>query len=167
MSKASSSIKHLDVFQIHEHSKAALISGYFKAKKKGDVSWTKIPWALIWDLSLLRWMVLAAWVVTLACSWPQAVIFRTLEHPIKDFTQCTSYGYFETLAMTVHILTFSKTYSFWLLTLSQTIRKLSGPFHNKRKSFQSSVNIHYPSFRLQTAPLFVSFFISLQSRLYK
>ena len=114
-------------------------------------------------------MVLAAWVVTLACSWPQVVIFRTLDHQIKDFTQCTSYGYFETLAMTVDAFSnlFKDIQYIWLLTLSKTIRKLSGPFHNKRKSFQSSVNIHYQSFRLQTAPLFVSFFMLLKGRLYK
>ena len=50
---------------------------------------------------MLRRMVLAAWVVTLMFSWPQAVIFRTLKHPIKYFTQCTTFGYFETLALTV------------------------------------------------------------------
>ena len=43
-------------------------------------------------------MVVLAWLLTLIFSWPQAVIFRVLKHPKKDFYQCTTFKFFENLA---------------------------------------------------------------------
>ena len=42
-------------------------------------------------------MVLLAWLVTLISVTPQAVIFRVLKHPVQDFYQCTTEGFFESL----------------------------------------------------------------------
>lgn len=43
-------------------------------------------------------MVIAAWILTLIYSSPQAIIFRVLKHPEKDFYQCTTFNFFESLA---------------------------------------------------------------------
>ena len=43
-------------------------------------------------------MVIGAWLTTLLFSLPQAVIFRVLRHPLVEFYQCTTWGYFENLA---------------------------------------------------------------------
>ena len=43
-------------------------------------------------------MVLVAWLVTLISVIPQAVIFRVRKFPGTDFYQCTTEGYFESLA---------------------------------------------------------------------
>ena len=43
-------------------------------------------------------MVVGSWVFTLLCAAPQAVIFRVLKHPTKDFYQCTTIDFFEDLA---------------------------------------------------------------------
>ena len=45
-----------------------------------------------------RYMVLAAWLITLISVTPQAVIFRVLKHPQSDFYQCTTEGFFESLS---------------------------------------------------------------------
>ena len=45
-----------------------------------------------------RLMVLLAWLLTLIFTWPQAVIFRVLKHPKKEFYQCTTFNFFENLA---------------------------------------------------------------------
>ena len=43
-------------------------------------------------------MVLSCWLLTLLCAAPQAVIFRVLKHPTKEFYQCTTIDFFEDLA---------------------------------------------------------------------
>ena len=43
-------------------------------------------------------MVASAWVFTLLCASPQAIIFRVLKHPTKEFYQCTTIDFFEDLA---------------------------------------------------------------------
>ena len=43
-------------------------------------------------------MVATAWVFTLLCASPQAIIFRVLKHPTKEFYQCTTIDFFEDLA---------------------------------------------------------------------
>merc|ERR1712024_127977 len=45
-----------------------------------------------------RLMVLGSWVFTLICSSPQAIIWRVLKHPTKEFYQCTTIDFFEDLA---------------------------------------------------------------------
>ena len=44
-------------------------------------------------------MVLSCWLLTLLCAAPQAVIFRVLKHPTKEFYQCTTIDFFEDLAV--------------------------------------------------------------------
>ena len=43
-------------------------------------------------------MVVSAWVFTLLSASPQAIIFRVLKHPTKEFYQCTTIDFFEDLA---------------------------------------------------------------------
>ena len=43
-------------------------------------------------------MVLSSWLITILCSSPQAIMFRVLKHPTKDFYQCTTIDFFEDLA---------------------------------------------------------------------
>ena len=43
-------------------------------------------------------MVASSWVFTLVCASPQAIIFRVLKHPTKEFYQCTTIDFFEDLA---------------------------------------------------------------------
>ena len=43
-------------------------------------------------------MVIVAWILTLLFASPQAIIFRVLKHPEKEFYQCTTYNFFESLA---------------------------------------------------------------------
>merc|ERR1719244_511832 len=44
-----------------------------------------------------RVMVAVAWILTLVFASPQAIIFRVLKHPVKDFYQCTAMGSFDNL----------------------------------------------------------------------
>ena len=39
--------------------------------------------------------MILAWVVTLILTIPQAIIFRVMKHPEKEFYQCTTYNFFE------------------------------------------------------------------------
>ena len=48
-------------------------------------------------------MVILAWLATLLFSSPQAIIFRVLKHPEKDFYQCTTYNFFEDLSSPVEV----------------------------------------------------------------
>ena len=41
--------------------------------------------------------MILAWVVTLIFTIPQAILFRVMKHPEKDFYQCTTYNFFEDL----------------------------------------------------------------------
>ena len=50
-----------------------------------------------------RAMVLSVWILTLVFASPQAIIFRVLKHPVKDFYQCTTYNFFENLSSPVVI----------------------------------------------------------------
>jgi len=43
-------------------------------------------------------MVATAWTLTIIFSSPQAVIFRLLKHPAKEFYQCTTINFFENLS---------------------------------------------------------------------
>ena len=52
-----------------------------------------------WFCSYFRLMVMLAWLMTLIFSWPQAVIFRVMKHPNKEFYQCTTFNFFENLAL--------------------------------------------------------------------
>ena len=51
------------------------------------------------NLTLIyRMMVLGSWIFTIICSSPQAIIFRVLKHPTKEFYQCTTINFFEDLS---------------------------------------------------------------------
>ena len=50
-----------------------------------------------------RAMVLSVWILTLVFASPQAIIFRVLKHPVKDFYQCTTFNFFENLSSPVVI----------------------------------------------------------------
>ena len=57
-------------------------------------------------------MVLLAWFLTLVFTTPQAIIFRVMKHPVKDFYQCTTYNFFEDLASPV--IVGSSTQLLWI-----------------------------------------------------
>ena len=42
--------------------------------------------------------MILAWVITLIFTIPQAIIFRVMKHPEKEFYQCTTYNFFEDLS---------------------------------------------------------------------
>ena len=48
-------------------------------------------------------MVAAAYLLTLILASPQAIKFRVLKHPVKDFYQCTTYNFFESLSEPVTV----------------------------------------------------------------
>ena len=48
-------------------------------------------------------MVIMAWLVTIIFTVPQAIIFRVLKHPVKEFYQCTTFNFFEELSSPVKI----------------------------------------------------------------
>ena len=50
-----------------------------------------------------RLMVVFAWIITVVSTVPQAIIFRVLKHPERDFYQCTTYNFFEDLASPVQV----------------------------------------------------------------
>ena len=50
-----------------------------------------------------RLMVILSWLATIIFTLPQAIIFRVLKHPEKDFYQCTTYNFFEELSSPVQI----------------------------------------------------------------
>ena len=52
---------------------------------------------------LPRLMVIMAWLLTIIFTIPQAIIFRVLKHPEKDFYQCTTFNFFEELSSPVEI----------------------------------------------------------------
>ena len=56
-----------------------------------------------WYIYLYRLMVILAWLTTLLFSSPQAVIFRVMKHPQADFTQCTTWNFFESFASNVTV----------------------------------------------------------------
>ena len=43
-------------------------------------------------------MVIVAWLLTIIAASPQAIIFRVLKHPVKEFYQCTTFNFFESLS---------------------------------------------------------------------
>ena len=49
-------------------------------------------------------MVIFAWLLTLLFTFPQAIIFRVLRHPMAEFYQCTTWDFFENLASEVIII---------------------------------------------------------------
>jgi len=50
-----------------------------------------------------RLLVVFAWLITVVSTVPQAIIFRVLKHPERDFYQCTTINFFEDLASPVHV----------------------------------------------------------------
>ena len=46
-------------------------------------------------------MVFTAYLYTMILASPQAVIFRVLKHPEKEFYQCTTFNFFENLSTRV------------------------------------------------------------------
>ena len=50
-----------------------------------------------------RMMVIVAWILTLVFASPQAIIWRVLKHPTKDFHQCTTVDFFENLTSPVDV----------------------------------------------------------------
>ena len=48
-------------------------------------------------------MVILSWLATIIFTMPQAIIFRVMKHPEKDFYQCTTYNFFEELSSPVQI----------------------------------------------------------------
>ena len=43
-------------------------------------------------------MVVLAWLLTMLFSSPQAIIFRVKKHPRKEFYQCTTYNFWESVS---------------------------------------------------------------------
>ena len=43
-------------------------------------------------------MVTSAWVLAILFSSPQAIIFRVMNHPVKDFYQCTTYNFWASVS---------------------------------------------------------------------
>ena len=56
----------------------------FRGRKEG--SWEIVGYKLI----TLRMMVFIAYLITIMFASPQAIIFRVLKHPDKEFYQCTT-----------------------------------------------------------------------------
>ena len=54
-------------------------------------------------LVYFRFMVFIAYLATFILASPQAIIFRVLKHPIKEFYQCTTYDFFESISTEVQI----------------------------------------------------------------
>ena len=52
---------------------------------------------------LHRLMVITAWVLTIFFTIPQAIIFRVMKHPDKNFYQCTTINFFEDLCSEVKV----------------------------------------------------------------
>jgi len=50
-----------------------------------------------------RLMVITAWVLTIFFTIPQAIIFRVMKHPEKNFYQCTTINFFEDLCSEVKV----------------------------------------------------------------
>ena len=48
-------------------------------------------------------MVLLAYLAAIVCASPQAIIFRLLKHPEKDFYQCTTFDFFSNLSTEVRV----------------------------------------------------------------
>ena len=46
-------------------------------------------------------MVLISWILTIMFSCPQAIIFRLMKHPAKEFYQCTTYNFFQDISSPV------------------------------------------------------------------
>ena len=46
-------------------------------------------------------MVMVAWILTLVFASPQAIIWRVLKHPTKEFHQCTTIDFFGNLSSPV------------------------------------------------------------------
>ena len=43
-------------------------------------------------------MVTSAWVLAILFSSPQAIIFRVMKHPVKDFYQCSTYNFWASVS---------------------------------------------------------------------
>ena len=52
-------------------------------------------------LPFIRCMVILAWAITILFTIPQAIIFRVMKHPEKEFYQCTTFNFFEDLSTAV------------------------------------------------------------------
>ena len=48
-------------------------------------------------------MVITAYLSTFIFASPQAIIFRVLKHPEKEFYQCTTFNFFESLSTLVQV----------------------------------------------------------------
>ena len=48
-------------------------------------------------------MVIVAWILTLIFASPQAIVWRVLKHPTKDFYQCTTIDFFANLSTKVTV----------------------------------------------------------------
>ena len=48
-------------------------------------------------------MVMVSWLATIIFSLPQAIIFRVLKHPEKDFYGCTTNNFFEDLSSPIQM----------------------------------------------------------------
>ena len=64
---------------------------------------------ILFMVNIFRKMVTFAWLLTILFSSPQAIIFRVLKHPTKDFYQCTTINYFEDLSNEVVVVSDSGT----------------------------------------------------------
>ena len=69
-------------------------------------------------------MVISAWILTLVFAAPQAIIFRVLKHPDKDFYQCTTYNFFESLSTPVEVGSITQ-----LLLLGLTPKQWADLYH--------------------------------------
>ena len=76
-------------------------------------------------------MVIVSWLLTIIFSCPQAVIFRVLKHPAKEFYQCTTINFFEDLSEEVVVKSNNATNTTELVLLGMT----PDTWHNVYHSF--------------------------------
>ena len=86
------------IFKVYQHQQPSLLSQHCQAAQESKVGAETYQHHENCANLIVRMMVIGAWLTTLLFSLPQAVIFRVLRHPLVEFYQCTTWGYFENLA---------------------------------------------------------------------
>ena len=91
-------IDHWLYFKVYQHQQPSLLPQHCQAAQESKVGAETYQHHENCANLIARMMVIGAWLTTLLFSLPQAVIFRVLRHPLVEFYQCTTWGYFENLA---------------------------------------------------------------------
>ena len=106
--------------KVHQHQQSFVKSEHSETTKESQVlQFVSIHWRHF----SRRLMVILAWLLTLVFTSPQAIIFRVLRHPMAEFYQCTTWGFFENFATEVSK---SMEYFEWILYLVQQVRNNLG-----------------------------------------